>query len=221
MVRRRDRFGRRWLWDIRRRCLAGLMKPIGVFYATREGQTQRIAAHVAANLRGRGLDAQIRNVADHSADIDIDQYAAVVLAASVHAGDHEREMVNFVKKHLVQFEHLPAAFLSVTLSEAGAERRNAAPAERARFVADVRKMLDHFFRQTGWHPKHVKPVAGALQYSKYSTLVRFVMKRIAKSAGAETDTSRDYQYTDWDALDRFVNEFADEICDVCARRLRH
>src|SRR5262245_16011798 len=113
------------------------------------------------------------------------RYAAVVIAASVHAGDHEREMVHFVRKHLSQLQHLPAAFLSVTLSEAVAERRNATPEEHARFAADVQKMLDQFFRHTGWHPKHVKPVAGALQYSKYSTLVRFVMKRIAKSAGAE------------------------------------
>jgi menaquinone-dependent protoporphyrinogen oxidase len=32
------------------------------------------------------------------------------------------------------------------------------------------------------------------------------MKRIARKAGAPTDTSRDYQFTDWAALDRFVGE---------------
>jgi menaquinone-dependent protoporphyrinogen oxidase len=42
-------------------------------------------------------------------------------------------------------------------------------------------------------------------------LMRFVMKWIAKKAGAETDTSRDYEYTNWAALDSFTNEFADEI----------
>jgi hypothetical protein len=52
-------------------------------------------------------------------------------------------------------------------------------------------------------------VAGALLYSKYNPLVRFVMKRIAKEAGAATDTSRDYEYTDWVGLDRFVVELAE------------
>jgi menaquinone-dependent protoporphyrinogen IX oxidase len=33
------------------------------------------------------------------------------------------------------------------------------------------------------------------------------MKRIAKRAGAPTDTTRDYVFTDWVALDRFVEEF--------------
>jgi menaquinone-dependent protoporphyrinogen oxidase len=45
-------------------------------------------------------------------------------------------------------------------------------------------------------------------YSKYNWFIRFVMKRIARRAGASTDTSRDHEFTDWVALDRFVNEFA-------------
>ena len=195
------------------------MKPIGIFYATREGQTRRIAEHAAANLKGRGFEVEISNVQDvpSKADVDLGRYAAVILAASVHAGAHESEMVKFVKRGLAQLEHLPAALLSVTLSEAGAERLDATPQEHARFAADVDKMLNHFYEQTGWHPRTVKPVAGALLYTKYNLLIRFVMKRIAKSVGAETDTSRDYEYTDWAALDQFVNEFADEVLAVDRR----
>jgi menaquinone-dependent protoporphyrinogen oxidase len=37
------------------------------------------------------------------------------------------------------------------------------------------------------------------------------MKRIAKKSGGDTDTSRDYEYTDWAALDRFLEQFAAEI----------
>jgi menaquinone-dependent protoporphyrinogen oxidase len=188
------------------------MKPIAVFYATREGHTQRIAEHVAASLRVRGLTPQPRNVQMLRTSLELDSYAAVILAASVHAGDHESEMVRFVKKHIEQLERLPTAFISVTLSEAGVERQNATAEEHARFEADVNKMLDRFFDQTGWHPKHVKPVAGALLYTKYNFIVRFIMKRIAKKAGAQTDTSRDYEYTDWPALNRFVTEFADQVC---------
>jgi len=49
-------------------------------------------------------------------------------------------------------------------------------------------------------------VAGALSYTKYNFLVRFVMKRIAKAQGASTDTSRDHELTDWEALDHIVDE---------------
>jgi menaquinone-dependent protoporphyrinogen oxidase len=54
----------------------------------------------------------------------------------------------------------------------------------------------------------VLPVAGALAYSKYSFFVKLVMKTIAWKAGGPTDTSRDYEFTDWATLDRFVLERA-------------
>jgi menaquinone-dependent protoporphyrinogen oxidase len=43
------------------------------------------------------------------------------------------------------------------------------------------------------------------------------MKRIAKEAGGATDTSRDYEYTDWVGLDRFVDELADELSSSAPR----
>jgi menaquinone-dependent protoporphyrinogen oxidase len=166
---------------------------------------------VAADLRQRGFHVEIENLSEQPETIRPADYAAAILAASVHTGTHEPEMIRFVKQHRAELESMPTAFLSVTLSEAGAERPDATPEEHTRFVADVEMMMDRFFRETGWHPKRVKPVAGALLYTKYNFLIRFVMRRIARKAGAATDTSRDYEYTDWVALDRFVNEVADEI----------
>jgi menaquinone-dependent protoporphyrinogen oxidase len=162
-------------------------------------------------MSSHGFDVDVKNLRDDSGSVDLDEYAAAILAASVHIGKHEREMVKFVKDHLAELDRLPSAFLSVTLSEAGAERLDATPEERARHSAGVREVMEKFFVDTGWRPQRVKPIAGALLYSKYNPLIRFVMKRIAKKAGAGTDTSRDYEYTDWVSLDRFVDDLADEL----------
>ena len=186
------------------------MKPIGVVYATREGQTRKVAEYVAARLREQGLQTEVMNLADRP-DVELTRYAAAVLAASVHYGKHEREMRRFVRRHVAQLNAMPAAFISVTLSEAGVERESATPEERARFAADVQKVLEAFSKETGWRPNRVKPVAGALLYTKYNFLIRFIMKRIAKTTGAETDTSRDYEYTNWAALARFAEELAREL----------
>ena len=115
-------------------------------------------------------------------------------------------MVDFVKCHRAELERIPAVFLSVSLSEAGAENPAAPPERRAQSAADVRKMIDSFLTETGWHPSKVRAAAGALMYSKYNFLIRFVMKRIARAQGATTDTSRDHEFTDWEALDRLVDE---------------
>lgn len=205
-----------FVWDERRSSRADCaqnwrMKPVAVLYATREGHTQRIAEQVAAGLRGRGLDASASNVRDAAPVLDLGGCSAIVLAASVHAGRHEREMIDFAKAHGERLRSLPNAFLSVTLSEAGVERRDATAQEHARFVADVKRMIDRFVEATGWRPEHAVPVAGALRYSQYNFLVRLVMKRIAKQAGGSTDTSRDHEYTDWKALDDFTAAFAEEV----------
>jgi menaquinone-dependent protoporphyrinogen oxidase len=187
--------------------LVARMKPYLVLYATRHGQTQRIAEHVAAVLRAGGLDADVR-AASARGQLDLADYQAAIVAASVHLGKHEREVVTFVKDHRAELERMPTAFLSVSLSEAGAEDASSPPERRAKAAADANAMIDAFLQKTGWHPVRVKPVAGALRYTKYNFLVRFVMKRIAKQNGSSTDTSRDHEFTDWAALDRFLNEVA-------------
>jgi menaquinone-dependent protoporphyrinogen oxidase len=194
------------------------MKPIGILYATKEGQTKRISEYIASRFRTRGFCTDLIDLGAET-DIELGRYEAVLLASPVHAGKHHPVLIRFVKRHLAELDSLPAVFLSVTLSEAGAERRNATAAEHAQFMADVQKMIDAFIEDTGWHPKQVKPVAGALLYTKYNFLVRFIMKRIAKKAGGDTDTRRDYEYTDWAELDRFVNEFAEEIAPIRMRRV--
>lgn len=184
------------------------MKPIAVLYATRQGQTQKIAHYIATRLQSHGLTVDLRDI---KLGADLCHYSAVALAASVHGGRHEPEMVEFVRAHRAQLDDLPAWFFSVSLSQVGAQRIGDPPEKRKQFVADVDTMVANFCRGTGWLPRNVVPVAGALLYSKYNFLVRFIMKRIAAKAGADTDTSRDYEYTDWAALDRAVDLMANEL----------
>jgi len=183
---------------------------VAVFFATQEGHTREIAERIMLDLRKGGFDVDLHDVR-LPFPFDWKFYSAAVLAASVHQGNHEKEMIRFVKDHRPELERMPTAFISVTLSEVGAERREATPAEHIQFVADVNKMLDTFFEQTEWYPTYVKPVAGALTYSKYNFFIRFIMRRIARKQGAATDTSRDYDYTDWIALDKFIGDLAAEI----------
>ena len=178
-----------------------------VFYATREGHTRKIAERIAADLRTHGKHVDLFDVRSVVAP-DWTKYSVACLAASVHIGHHEREMIAFAKKYRDVLSQLDAAFVSVTLSEAGAEDPARPDVERRAAAADAQRMIDVFVGETGWRPAHALPVAGALVYSRYNFLVRFLMKRIARKAGAPTDASRDYEFTDWPALDRFVDELA-------------
>jgi len=191
--------------------MESIMKPVLVLYATHEGQTQRIAERMAASIQARGLLTDVVNAAHIPARFSLDGHSAAIVAASVHAGRHEKEIVKFVKDHVQELERIPTAFLSVSLSEAGAEDAMAAPEKRAQAAADATRMIDEFLAETGWRPSSIKAVAGALLYTKYNFLLRFVMKRISRQAGGTTDTSKDHEYTNWDALEGLADDFVAHV----------
>jgi menaquinone-dependent protoporphyrinogen oxidase len=178
-----------------------------IFFATREGQTRRIAERIAVDLRNAGATVDVFDLAAAPA-VAWSDYASVCVAASVHIGRHERAAVDFVKRHRADLDRLSATFVSVSLSEAGVEDPQKSETERRQSAADVQRMVEEFVKETGWRPARVFPVAGGLAYSRYNVFLRFVMKRIARKAGAPTDTTHDYELTDWAAVDRFARELA-------------
>ena len=71
-------------------------------------------------------------------------------------------------------------------------------------------------RRDGWTPTRVERVAGCLQYREYDAFTRQLMRLLMKRMGHPTDASRDYDYTDWDGVDRFGHEIA-QLASVGAR----
>jgi menaquinone-dependent protoporphyrinogen oxidase len=185
------------------------MKPILVIYATREGHTRHIAEHLGAALSAhqRSFDlVDAADIADSQEEFSITRYCAAIVSASLHFGRHEPEIVDFVKSHLGELQQIPTVFLSVSLSEQTVEDPESPPEERAEARATVKRTLENFLAQTGWRPMHVAAVAGALMYSKYNFVVRFIMKRLAKKTGAPVDTTQDYEFTDWAKLDHLIED---------------
>src|SRR5271169_3662332 len=107
-----------------------MSQAIVIVYATRNGYTRHIAERLAASVQARGFDAEVMDAAHIRAGFALQRYAGAMLAASVHDGAHEREMSDFVKLYKTQLEEMPAAFLSVSLSEAGLEDQSTPPERR-------------------------------------------------------------------------------------------
>jgi menaquinone-dependent protoporphyrinogen oxidase len=175
-----------------------------IFYATREGQTRKIAERIASDLEDRGVHADLVDVRRLRAPVDWSRYAIVWVAGSVHAGRHERELVRFARRFREDLVRRRAVFVSVTLSEAGAEDARAPESRRKEAARDARRMIDELVQETGWRPAWSFPVAGALAYTRYNWVIRRVMARIARQQGASTDTSVDHEFTNWPLLDRYV-----------------
>jgi menaquinone-dependent protoporphyrinogen oxidase len=171
-------------------------------YGTSEGQTAKIAEVIADVIHDAGHEADAVDIKSLS-DTVPDGYDAVIVGASIHMGKHDKHVVQFVQKNHDALERLPSAFFSVSLAAHGD------PQEAEGYV-------DQFEDETGWRPDKVALFGGALLYTHYGFVKRHMMKKIAKDKPGDLglDMSRDYVYTEWDAVKRFAEHFADGLESV-------
>jgi menaquinone-dependent protoporphyrinogen oxidase len=169
-----------------------------IVYASTHGQTAKIADRVAQAVRDAGARAEVREVSS-ARDLVVSDYDAVIVGASIHASHHQREVVDWVKRRATALSGMPSAFFSVCLAAAEdtGESREA-----------TRKYVEDFVDETGWTPRRTATFAGALEYLEYNFATSLLIRLMMKHAGHPTDTSRDYDYTDWDAVERFGRDCA-------------
>lgn len=176
-------------------------KTIGIIYATWHGQAEKVAARVADVFHMNGASATLLDA--HRTSIDgvvIERYDAIVVVGSVHFGRHPRVLLEFVRRKLTALSLVPTAFLSVS----GA----AAPLLG---VAEAERYIQEFMVKSGWRPGVTLSVAGAIPYTKYGFFTRLVMRFASRIAGRDSDSSRDFEYTNWFAVEDFARKFLAEL----------
>ena len=179
-----------------------------VIYASTHGHTAKIAASIGAALERDGATVDLHRVHAGEAQPTPLDYDAVVVGASIHAGHHQRELVEWAERHRTGLATIPSAFFSVCLTAAD-------DTEESRCA--TRGYLDDFAERTGWAPDRSATFAGALQYREYDFATRLLMRLLMRRKHHETDASRDYDYTDWDAVDRWAHDFTAAIAAATAR----
>ena len=168
-----------------------------VAFDTIEGQTRKIADYIANRVVRGGHDVCVTDVVELSQGTVPEGFDGVIIGASIHLGRHSKRFVDFVISRRLWLEGLPVAFFSVSLSAGGTAQEQ----------QEAQGYLDDLLKQTEWKPQAATTVAGGLRYRKYGIWKRIMMKRISQKAGRDTDTSRDHDYTDWQAVDRFTDAF--------------
>jgi menaquinone-dependent protoporphyrinogen oxidase len=175
------------------------MPRILVLYASTHGHTAKIAERIAATLGEEGATVDLREVPASASQVSPADYDAVVLGASIHAGHHQRALVKWAERHHTALTATPSAFFSVCLTAAD-------DTEESRVA--TRGYLDDFVETTGWTPDRSVTFAGALQYREYEIATRVLMRLLMRRMHHPTDASQDYDYTDWDGVERWARELA-------------
>jgi menaquinone-dependent protoporphyrinogen oxidase len=166
-------------------------------YGTTEGQTRKIALYLKGILQDEG---HIVSIADATTDPPSpEDYDSVLIGGSVHMHKYQSAVAHYIRRYARELNKIPGAFFSVCLAVAsGLEEEK----------KEAKKITGDFLEHVGWKPSMIVQIAGALKYTEYDFFKRLVMKMIAKREGHPTDTSKDYEYTDWKAVKEFACDFA-------------
>lgn len=176
------------------------MKKLLIVYGTTEGQTAKVVRHMEKKAISLGWDVTAYNATEYPPSPH--GFDAVMIAASVHMEKYQSSVVHYAIENATALGQRINAFVSVSMAAAHLSDAN---------QAEVEKWVTAFEEQTEWGPQEIFHVAGALKYVEYNWLKRIVMREIARSTGESTDTTQDHEYTDWNAVDTFVEQFLERI----------
>lgn len=168
-----------------------------IVYGTTEGHTRKVAEFLAEHLRSRGCGAMLCDAALGQPP-DPAPFDAAILAASLHTGRYQPQVIHFAHRHSAALNAMPSAFISVSLSAAGEDP------DDWRGLAEC---VDKLQAETGWRPREVRHVAGAIRFSAYDFFRKLAIAYIARRRGQKVKTSEDYDFTDYAALAKFADDF--------------
>ena len=167
-----------------------------IAYATTEGQTRRIAERIANQVRELGHVAELVDVDRGRHKINVDDFNAVIVAASVHQHEHQDAIEVFVAACRAALNTKPTMFLSVSLSAAFDEG-----------LAEARECIAKFIAQTGWTPGISLPVAGALINEGYDYFQQQILEHVVLKNRKVDHPEQNHEFTDWKALADAVEAF--------------
>ena len=143
-----------------------------------------------------GHEVSLRDASKRVSDIDLGDLDAFLAAAPVHQQRHPDAVIDFLKVHSESLNALPSALISVSLSAAFESGH-----------PDAQSYVDRLLERTGWRPTAIHLAAGALRYEKYDYFQEQIIRHIVLKDRVPDQIEGDHEFTDWDALALFIDDF--------------
>ena len=171
-----------------------------IIYGTSEGQTRKIARFMEDVLQDENHKVVIADATEEPPTPDV--YDITLIGSSIHMHKYQSSIQHYIAENKDELNKKPSAFFSVCMAVAS---------DIDEEHKEAHTIAEKFLDKTGWKPKEISHIAGALKYTKYDYFKRLIMRMIAKKQGGDTDTSQDHEYTDWNAVKAFVLDFVREV----------
>lgn len=178
-----------------------------IVYESIEGHTEKIARKISEQIESANHQVILANAREPGAAIPGTQ-DGVIVCGPIHAGNYPTSLTQFVTSFSQALNDMPSALVTVSLAAAGQNQYE---------LDEASTYPDALIKSSGWEPNLRYDAAGALKYLEYNFFKRYLMRYMVGEAGGPVDTSVDYEFTDWDALARFVAQFLETASGGSAR----
>jgi len=170
-----------------------------LFYATRDGQSRRIAERIAARLAEAGISASPQDLAvAQPAPAACAAARLVAVVAAVRYDRHLPEAEQFLAAYRALPAPAPLVFVSVNLTAR----------KPGKDTVDGNRYLRKTLGRHRLHPVLATAVAGRLDYPLYGWLDRQIIRLIMQLTGGPTDPRSCVEFTAWDGVDELASRIA-------------
>jgi menaquinone-dependent protoporphyrinogen oxidase len=173
------------------------MASVLIVYSTIDGHTPEICARICKHLADKGHDVSLAELTADSTH-DLSSFEAVVIGASIRYGKHRPDVAKLIEKEIEVLRSRPSAFFSVNAVARKPEKRD----------AETNPYVRKFLKSISWQPALVGVFGGKIDYPKYGTFDRTMIRFIMWMTKGPTDPTGTFEFTDWDQVDRFAEAFA-------------
>ena len=172
------------------------MAKILIIYSTTDGHTGSICERLQG-IAADGNDVDVVPMAEQPA-IDIGPYDKVVIGASIRYGKHQQEVFDFIERNRAALDSKPNAFFSVNVVARKPEKN----------TPETNPYLQKFLKKIDWQPANLAVFAGRIDYPRYGTFDRTMIRFILWMGKGPTDPTQTFEFTDWDKVDEFGRRIA-------------
>jgi menaquinone-dependent protoporphyrinogen oxidase len=173
------------------------MARILIVYSTTDGHTLRICERLRELIEPLGHQVTLVPVAQ-ARDAELGIYDKIVVGASIRYGRHRPAVVDFMNRNAGLLNRKPCAFFSV----------NVVARKPAKNQPDTNPYVRKLLRRIAWRPREVGVFAGKIDYPRYGTLDRLIIRLIMLLTGGPTDPNAVVEFTDWRQVEDFGRRIA-------------
>ena len=171
-----------------------------LFYATRDGQSRRIAERIAEGLAERDIDALPRDLGVlQPSQSTLESAGLVVLVAAIRYGKILPEARDFLAAYQKLKTKPTLVFLVVNLTSRKPGK------ETPEGSVYIRRAI----KQYELAPAFARAIPGRLDYQRYTWRDRQIIRFIMFLTGGPTDPKTSIEYTPWDVVEGIAEKIAD------------